>query len=419
MGHETCVQRRRRMCEMKRILFVDDEPNILQGLSRMLRPMRTEWEMIFVQSGQEALDLMAQGPVDVIVSDMRMPRMDGATLLTEVMKRHPNTVRFALSGQSDKDTIFRSVGTAHQFMAKPCDTEMIKMRINRAFALRDLLGNENLGQLVSQVLTLPILPELYAKLVTELESPEASVGTVAKIIETDVGMTAKIVQCVNSAFFGTRQHISSPTQAATLLGLDTIRSLVLMAGVFSQEPEQRLPARFSLENLWHRSMTVGALAQAISKSEEEDDKDAGSAFTAGLLHDLGVLVLASNCPGEYDEVLKRVEESDVSLTKAESEAFGSAHGEVGAYLLGLWGFHDPVVEAVAFHHCPSECLGRKFSPLTAVHVADALEYETAGNDKGKDSPVVDSAYLARLGLQDRLPRWREIRATLREKKEEG
>ena len=103
-----------------RILFVDDEPLVLQGLQRMLRPMRNEWEMAFVESGRRALEEMATLPFQVVVSDMRMPGMNGAQFLSHVQELYPRTVRLILSGHADKDLIMKCVGTAHQFLAKPC-----------------------------------------------------------------------------------------------------------------------------------------------------------------------------------------------------------------------------------------------------------------------------------------------------------
>lgn len=387
---------------------MDDEPNVLEGLSRMLRPMRKEWDMAFAKSGQEALDMMAKEPFDVIVSDMRMPGMDGATLLTRVTEEYPQTVRFILSGQSDRETIFRSVGSSHQFLAKPCDADVLKNTVDRAFALRDLLSGPAVKGFVSQMLTLPTLPEAYAKLVKELESPDCSISRVGEIVEADVGMTAKILQWVNSAYFGVRQHVLRATQAVSLLGLDTVKSLVLTVGIFSQAAKTNLPRRFHLERLWHHSVAVGAYARTISDCEGTDVKETSEGFTAGILHDVGMLVLASTISTEYDEILRAVQEQDVLLSEAERDHLGATHAEIGAYLLGLWGLPDPIVEALAFHHRPIQCLGRAFSPLTAVHVANCIEYEIHAGNKPKEQPALDLGYLSKLGLQDRLTPWRDV-----------
>ncbi len=393
---------------MKRILFVDDEPNILAGLKRMLRPMRSEWDMTFAGSGQEALAIMEKQPVDIIVTDMRMPGMDGAAVLNEVMNRYPSTVRFILSGQSDKETILRSVGPAHQFIAKPCEAETLKATVDRASGLRDLLSNDNLTQLVSQMPSLPPRPELYTRLMEELQSPDCSVGAVGRIIESDVGMTAQILHWANSAFFGVRQNVSNPVQATSLLGLDTIRALVLMVGAFAHASESKFPPLFSFEVFCQHSMAVGAYAQAISKSQGVDDKEVNNAFTGGILHDAGRLVLAVNAPADYREVLRRIQEEHVPITQAEQDAFGCTHAAVGAYLLGLWGIPDSVVESVAFHHRPSDCLANAFGPLTAVHVANCLEYEGRPGGEEEVHLQLDAGYLAALGLDEKLSAWRQV-----------
>jgi HD-like signal output (HDOD) protein len=389
---------------MKSILFVDDEPHILQGLQRMLRPMRREWEMAFASSGQEALDLMARRPFDIIVSDMRMPGMDGATLLSRVMERYPQTVRLALSGQSDKETIFRSVGPTHQFLSKPCDADLLKETVNRAFALRELMGNRALERVISRVKCLPSLPQAYEELLRELQSPEASLAGVARIIEGDVAMTAKILQYVNSAFFGIRQHVTNPAQAVSLLGLDVIRSLVLMVGVFAQIDASRLPPQFRLDSFSQHSLAVGAQARTVCKCLGRDDRDISDSFTAGVLHDAGMLVLAADFAEEYARVLARVARERVPLEQAELDAFGASHAEIGGYLLGLWGFPDPVVEAIAFHPWPSRCVSRAFGPLTAVHVANAFAHRQGQAAPGA-TPGVDVEYLRECGLDGRLAEW--------------
>ena len=133
---------------MINILFVDDESNILQGLQRMLRPMRHDWQMYFAESGADALALLAENPIDVVISDMRMPRMDGAQLLHDIRDRYPQIVRIILSGYSEKEMIVRSVHSAHQYLMKPCDPEILRETISRACALRDLLADENLRRFV-------------------------------------------------------------------------------------------------------------------------------------------------------------------------------------------------------------------------------------------------------------------------------
>ena len=402
---------------MKRILFVDDEPNVLAGLRRMLRPMRTDWYMAFVESGHEALERMAEKPFDVVVSDMRMPGMDGAELLAEVAQRYPDTVRFVLSGQSDRETIFRALVPMHQFLSKPCDPAVLKNTVARAFALRTLLGGDSVKRGVANMSAMPAMPELYAELVKELRHPEASVASVARIIERDVGMTAKLLQCVNSAFLGIRQSVTSPLQAVSLLGLDAVKSMVLMTGVFSQVHETKLPAEFSLKRLWGHSLAVGASCHKIGKAEGMPEDRLGEAFTAGLLHDSGMLLLALNAPEKYGRLLARVQETGESVAEVEAAVLGATHAEVGAYLLGLWGLTDPIVEAVAFHHGPADCPGQDYSPLTLVHAANAFTRNIHHASNAPDPALLDTDYLAGVGATERLPAWREMCTAVMQAKE--
>lgn len=403
---------------MKSILFVDDEPNVLDGLRRMLFPMQREWEMAFARGGAQALELLEARHFDVVVTDMRMPGMDGSRLLAEVKKRHPDTLRFVLSGQSDSETLYRSVGEAHQFLSKPCKPALLKECVDRAFALRELLSSDSLKAVVAQIGALPPVPRVYAKLCEALKSPDSSIADVGRIIETDLAMTAKILQLANSAFFGLRRQVASATQAVSLLGLNTVRALVLTTGLFAPLEGAKLPRGFSLDALWRHSMIVGAYVQAICRAESAPKETANDAYTAGLLHDTGELVLASACPEDYACVFDRAVAESLPLAAAEKALLGCTHGEVGAYLLGIWGLPHPIVEAVAFHHRPMDAIGNAFSPLAATHVADALAFARRKELFNCPPSKVDLAYLERLGLADRLPEWEHACAEMDERGDE-
>jgi HD-like signal output (HDOD) protein/CheY-like chemotaxis protein len=391
----------------KRILFVDDQPNVLAALRRTLRSLRDAWEMEFAQGGQEALSLLKQRPFDVVVSDMRMPGIDGTRLLDTVRREYPDTVRIVLSGQSDREAIMRSVGPAHQYLTKPCDTETLKSTITRACALRDRLGQPVLKRLISQVTTLPSVPATYAKLIDELNSPDASVKRVGELISTDVAMTAKLMQLVNSSFFGLPCQIESPGHAAALLGLNLLRPLVLSASIFSQYDGSRL-REYSLDALVDHSLAVSTLAQRIVMSEGKNKQMADDALLAGMLHDVGQLVLAANLPDDYSNTLSLAWQEHIPLFQAEDQTLGANHADVGAYLLGLWACPNSIVEAVSFHHEPGHCANADFSALTAVHVANVLVNETHAAVQPTLVLEFDHPYLERVGVAQRLPRWRDM-----------
>lgn len=370
----------------------------------MLRVMRAEWDMRFATGGPEALEIMATVPVDLVVSDMRMPVMNGLQFLTEVRTKYPNVIRVILSGYADQLLIMRSVGVTHQYLSKPCDAEMLRSTIARAINLRALLANEKIRLLVGQMSTLPSLPSLYLEIVRELQSPEASIRRVGEIIAKDLGMTAKILQLVNSAFFGIQRQVSNPMEAAAYLGLDTIQSLVLSLNAFSKFDGCRTPG-CSMDYIWSHSMATGALSKRIAEGEHASKGTVNEAFTAGLLHDLGKLVLAFNRPRQYGEVIALSAQGGAGLCDAEREVLGSTHAEVGAYMLGLWGLPDPIIEAIALHHRPGDCAEKVFGTLSAVHAADALAFELQASQPHTGAAKLDLDYIEAIGKTDRLGDW--------------
>lgn len=392
---------------MKRILFVDDEANVLEGMRRMLRPMRREWQMEFADSGEAALKLLAENPCDMVISDMRMPVMDGAQLLAKIKTLYPNTVRIVLSGQSNLEKVLDSVGIAHQYLAKPCDAENIRSIINRAFAIQQLIDDDELKKLVAGMQCIPSLPELYAEITREIESPEGSIKKVGEIIERDMAMTAKILQLVNSAFFGLPRHVASPFEAATMLGMDVLRSLVLTSHVFSTFNQQQV-THLKLELVWDHCIRTGELAKRIASQQQLPQKFCDFALMAGMLHDIGKLVLAANLPQQYAEVLALIETQSLTAWDAERQVMGYNHAEIGAYLLGLWGLPGPVVEAVAYHHYPANCSGNDFNVLTATHVADNLCKQCAADDDVSPDTRFDHPYLQRLGIGNQITVWQQL-----------
>lgn len=394
---------------MKRILFVDDEVFVLDGLKRMLRRMRTQWEMEFVDSGEAALDLMSQKDFDVIVSDMRMPNMNGAELLNEVKDQHPNSIRFILSGYSDKDLILKSLDSTHQYLAKPCDPETLKTRILRATSLQESISNDALKNLISQLGELPSLPALYEKILSLLRQPDVSSVNLSDAIKKDIGMTAKILKFANSGYVGLKRKISGLDDAVSYLGMDYIRSIILTIGAFGRLKQFQIDGS-TLEEFWDSSLKVAEAAKAITISQTSSRTMAEEAYVGGLLHACGKLVLSANFPSKYLEVNKMVAEEGRSLLDAEVKIFGAHHGQVGAYILGLWGLAGPIVEAVHWYRNPSSSIPVDFQPLTAVHVSSALIFGEA--EEGEQSffshADLDEEYLEKIGLLSRLGDWRYL-----------
>jgi len=373
----------------------------------MLFSMRREWDMRFATDGHEALKMLAESPADVVVSDMRMPQMNGAQLLNEVMRLYPKAVRVILSGFSDQEMIMQCVGGTHQFLSKPCDGETLRNIVGRALEMDIWLENDNLKALVSKMSALPSLPSLYFDIMKQLGSPETTLDVIGETIAQDPGMTSKILQLVNSAFFGLRRRVTDPTEAVLQLGLDTIKSLVLGLHIFS-EFENRRTGPLSPEKIWRHSLATATAARRIAKLERQETVIVEESFTSGLLHDIGRLVLVVNLSDDYNDLLAGAERDGTPLVDAEKAVLGSSHAEIGGYLLGLWGLPLSLVEATVYHHRPLRSASKGFCPLTAVHVANALEYERTNDASPALTARVDHEYLAGLGLGDRLEAWRQV-----------
>lgn len=383
-----------------RVLFVDDEPNILSGLRRILRPLRNEWDMEFCGSAKEALLALESGECDVIVSDMKMPEMDGSELLSAIRDQHPDSIRIALSGETDSNMIYRCVQHAHQYLAKPCDVDMLTGTVQRALSLRDLVQDKDLKKVIANMTSLPSLPKAYSAIMEELQSDDPSLDRIGRIIESDVAMSAKLLQIVNSAFFGLVRQVSSPADAAMYLGVDVIKSLVLTTGVFSQFDDSKLSAS-SLSEIWNHSMRVGSVAKQIMMQSSGDKLLADYAMMGGLLANVGKLVVASNFPDQFVEIQTQIKAGDRLDTEIEKEVMGHSHTEIGAYLLCLWGLPNPVIECVAYHHSPAECVEASFMPVSAVHIATAI-VDARGDD---ELPGLDVDYVESLNVIEKVPGW--------------
>ena len=389
---------------MKRILFVDDESKILDGLQRMLHADRKRWDMEFAVGGEAALQACEKASFDVVISDMRMPGMDGATLLGHIRDRYPSTARIILSGYSEVTLVARSVHVAHRFLAKPCDASQLRSMIERVCTLQDVLCTPEIRAVIGTVGELPSLSTSYNALTQALSRPDTSISQVADILEHDVAMSAKVLQLVNSAFFGLAQTVTSLQSAASYLGMETIKNLVLVSEAFRVfVPDSRIPQSV-FEALQQQAQRTAAIAVVLPLEPKMRDVIVLSA----LLQDVGRLVLASKMPDKFCSVVERARERGCEPFQAEEEMLGTSHAEIGAYLLGLWGLPNLAVEAIAHHHHPDRIPHSGFDSSVALYTAALLAYELEahpGDETGTELREFDRTCLQTLGL---LPQFAEF-----------
>jgi HD-like signal output (HDOD) protein len=384
---------------MIRVLFVDDEPHVLESLRDALRAWRHELSMTFASDGPAALAALELAPYDAVVSDMRMPGMDGAELLRDVQRVQPATVRIVLSGYAEIESIARAATIAHRFLSKPCDIEELVNVLRRSCDVNALVDQSELRDAASGAGRLPSVPRMYAKLTTLMSDPDASVGDAARLVEQDTGMTAKVLQLANSAFFGRTRQVADLDAAISYLGLNTLKALALSADAMEAfQPTHDIPG-FSIEHLQAHTGLTARIARKLMGAGRDGD----TAVAAALIHDVGILVLASRAPDYLGEVLERSAHEGRPLFEVEQEERGFTHAEVGAHLLGLWGLPPAIVEAVAYHHRPAAAHGPEMDAITAVHVACVLA----------DASVLelDMEHLERMGVSEHvISQWGAIGA---------
>ncbi len=391
--------------EAKRVLLVDDEASVLAGLRNLFRRHRSKWTTVAALGGEEAMRELENGPFDVIISDMRMPRVDGAAVLRYAQAAHPETVRIVLSGYTELEAALRAVPVAHQFLTKPCNPETLANVVERACGLQTLIQDRDLRQLVGKIEKLPSLPRTYARLTQLLADENSGVAEVAQVIEQDMAMCAKLLQLVNSAFFGLGKRVTRIEQAVVFLGLSMVKNLVLTVEVFDGASRAKVPG-FSYAGLEQHARLTAMIASGIMEGNKRLAEDA---FVAGILHDIGKLVLAAELPELFQQVVAESTARKISFHAAERALGPVTHAELGAYLLGLWGLPYPILEATAHHLRPAEVAQVEVDTLTAVYAANVLAHEQEAR-VGLDlhGEPLDMDYLASLGVADRLPAWRAL-----------
>ncbi len=365
------------------------------------------WNLTFVADGGEALMAMNASGYDLLITELSLPDMEAADLLTKTRESHPGVVRFVLTADDNRERMLRAVSQSHQFLAKPIKMEALQMQVSNSLALRTVLTDNKLHERIAQIRSLPTLPSTYNQLVSEMQSEMASMQKVANLIKQDVSITAKLLQMTNSAFFGLQTRVENPLQAANLLGMDTVKSLVLTAGVFSQFDDPGLPG-FSIETIYNHSLAVGSGARHYANAFGLGRKQAEDALMAGMLHDIGKLVMMTNFRDELAQSLAIAQQEKIPMHAAEKKVLGVSHCEIGAHLLSLWGFSDSILEAVTLHDTPANSTCPMVNILASVHIANALDHDQSIPDRDPKFTHADLDYLNKIGLAGQLPYLRTL-----------
>jgi HD-like signal output (HDOD) protein len=389
----------------KRVLFLATDPAERENIRIDLTGAVQGLEKSLVDTFDEAVAAIQAAPPDAIVADHQARDPSSAKLLNWAAEHCPRAVRLILAEPTEREEVLRTVLAPHQFLPKPVTADILHGTIQSALLLNGELPNEVLLTLASRIRVFPPLPSLYFRVLNELKSPDFSAETVGEIVAKDLAMTTRLLQVINSGFYSLPRRITDLTEAVSLLGQESVKSLIIGIHLFL-EHEHLKPLYFSISQLWRHSTAVARGAWLIAQMETGNADLTEEAYTAGLLHDIGKLVLANNFEAQYNKVQKAARDSRQPLWEVETGEFGVSHAELGAFIMGRWGMPVVLLEATALHHQPRRSSSREFSALTAVHIANAIEYELRSPQRDVLS-ILDQSYIESLGLADRIDEWKQ------------
>jgi HD-like signal output (HDOD) protein len=389
----------------KNILLVDEDALVLKALKRSLRRVKDQYNVRYAQSAQEALAQLEHDTIDVLITEVRFINSDSELFLRSFLKQYPSAARIVLTGYIAMDAVFKFAGLAHQLLAKPWSDQTLIETIQRADLISQMLCDDRLKRTLNMIENFPSIPSVYMELTEKLKNKEVSMDEVGAIIIRDPSLTIKLLQIVNSPYYGLPMPVTDPKKAVNLLGLDMVKGFVLSSGIFKQY-EQVSVAGLHIDDLWQHSLKSANIVRQIAKQERLGKEIEEASFIASLLHDVGKIIIASNLPNEHKEICHRKASDGLPGWQTEQMVLGASHCQIGAYLLGLWGLPLPIITAVLEHHKLKVDEHTQIDQTVLVHVADAIENSLLTPSK---DPITDvnPEVVSRLHLVESIAKWHQ------------
>ena len=383
-----------------RILFVDQESLLIEPTRQLFSLRHRDWDLAFATGSEEALAVMREKPVDVLISDTDSPDSWGMDLMRQSTVLYPQTFRIFMTGKTGQEELLAAVPSCQRLLTKPCTSEALLSTLESVLSCRSILENPALRAMVGRIKKLPSVPRCYLQLTEMASDPTKDISDAVEIVENDAAMSVRVLQIVNSGCFGHVGEVGSIPDAVMYLGLGLIKGLALITDMFSSIDEHTL-TRFSLDRVLAGWLEEARLAKRLLGGGHRGEE----AFTVTLVRDLGRLILASEFPEELAVVIAESKQSKIPEHLVEFQHWGTTHAEIGGYLLGVWGIKASIVDAVANHHVPSQSTSAEPEILAVAHVLDTLE-QNATNPTGIAlENRLDMPFLLRAGVSNQLANW--------------
>jgi response regulator RpfG family c-di-GMP phosphodiesterase len=395
------------MANAPSIIFVDDDPNVLSGLRRRVRAKRPNWRLQFCDNGEEVLNLLqARHSVDVIVSDMRMPVMDGAELFRKVSRLYPEIGRILLSGYADGHANLLGTSATHHFLMKPCDDQSIINAIERALILRSYLRDPYLLGVMSCLPGHYLWPTAFRDLQTTLYHE----GPVSEQNLAHYAMDHR--DCVTFIErYARREELLVENSPATLhhlfeiLGVESVKALALLFEIYGNGDIKAAENDPELT----RALIMAEIAARLGRYENSEFENIDASRAAALLSHVGSKLIETVLPNQSMTARHIADKNQCDIISAEIDVMGISHAGLSACMAALWSFKHEIIEDIAFHHRPESAPTGRSSTLAMVYAAQhfARENGRAGRLIKEKYPLAE-CYLATIGIGEKWASWSNI-----------
>ncbi len=384
-----------------KILALCTRKDIIVQIENELENLEINYRLVDLYELDDINETLSQEDMDIVAIDMTMTECSYMDLLQNIKENYPHLVRILIAEEWSKELVVQTNDLVHLIIEKRFLSETLIDTIIRAQQMRGLLKNDYLTKLINSFDELPIMQNVYIELLHLLKSPNVPLKKISDIISQEFSLTAKILQVSNMSIFTHIGRINNIQQAVVFLGTNVIRAIILYLQVFNFENQNSEELKM-IRQLERHCIKVAEFAKKCAVYYQCANDIQDNTFTSSLLHDIGKLIIVTKTD-KWEDIERYALENNKSIVESEKAILGTTHAEIGAYLLNLWGFPQDVVNAIAFHHYPSNSKQNNLSPLTFVHISESFITGEQLDDENKILQLLDIDYLEKLGIAGDIP----------------